>query len=261
MKPLLTLFLTLTSATAADLTLLDAGKTDYQIVLPDAVPTPAIDASLQQTARLLQTAFLANKAEIAIVREKERDGSKPVLMLGNTVLARKNGVEVTKLRDWSYVQRVIGKDVILVGHDHASKAKAENVRRPNWDRVGTAKAAVDFAREFLGVRFLYTDLPGYTPVSGAAKIDLMSTPAIEFLPMKTITVPDTLNVTKTPQLRVNSAHPAGGAGGVVCGAPGILCADQRLAYEAGGQRAVLLSKNQRLDSDNWTCCRFRAHSP
>jgi len=101
--------------------------------------------------------------------------------------------------------------VILAGHDQASKAKVENARRPNWDRVGTTKAAVDFAREFLGVRFLYPDLPGYTPVSGAAKIDLMASPAIEFLPMKTIIVPDTLNVTKTPLLRVNSAHPAGGS--------------------------------------------------
>ena len=57
MKPLLALFLTLSAATAADMTLLDAGKSDYQIVLPDAVPSAAIDASLQQTARLLQTAF------------------------------------------------------------------------------------------------------------------------------------------------------------------------------------------------------------
>lgn len=148
MKPLFAFFLTLSAATAADLTLLDAGKSDYQIVLPDAAPTPAIDASLQQTARLLQTAFLANKAEIAIVREKERDVSKPALMLGNTVLAQKNGLDVTKLRDWSYVQRVVGQDVILAGNDQASKAKVENVRRPNWDRVGTAKAAVDFARQF-----------------------------------------------------------------------------------------------------------------
>jgi hypothetical protein len=153
MKPFLAFFLTLSAATAADLTLLDAGKSDYQIVLPDTAPTPAIDASLQQTARLLQTAFLANKAEIAIVREKERDVSKPALMLGNTVLAQKSGVEVTKLRDWSYVQRGVGRDVILAGNDQASKAKVENARRPNWDRVGTAKAAVDFAREFLGVRF------------------------------------------------------------------------------------------------------------
>ena len=76
MKPLLALFLSLTVAAAADLTLLDAGKTDYQIVLPDVAPTPAIDENLQQTARLLQTAFLANKAEIAVVREKERDASE-----------------------------------------------------------------------------------------------------------------------------------------------------------------------------------------
>jgi hypothetical protein len=75
--------------------------------------------------------------------------------------------------------------------------------------VGTAKAAVDFARQFMGVRFLYPDLPGYTPVSGAAKIDLLASPAIEFLPMKTMTVPESLNVTTTPLLRVNTAHPAG----------------------------------------------------
>ena len=35
MKPLLALFLSLTAANAAALALLDAGKTDYQIVLQD----------------------------------------------------------------------------------------------------------------------------------------------------------------------------------------------------------------------------------
>lgn len=206
---LLAPFLSLTAATSADLILLDAGKSDYQIVLPDALPSPALDESLVQTARLLQTAFLANKAEVAVVREKERDAAKPALMLGNTQFAQKNGLEVTKLRDWSFVHRVVGKDVIIAGHDHPSKAPTDNARRPNWDRVGTAKAAVDFARQFMGVRFLYPDLPGYTPVSGAAKIDLLASPAIEFLPMKTMTVPESLNVTTTPLLRVNTAHPAG----------------------------------------------------
>jgi hypothetical protein len=209
MKPLLALFLSLTAAAAADLTLLDAGKSDYQIVLPDALPSPALEESLVQTARLLQTAFLANKAEVAVVREKERDAAKPALMLGNTQFAQKNGLDVTKLRDWSFVHRVVGKDILIAGHDHPSKAPTDNKRRPNWDRVGTAKAAVDFARQFMGVRFLYPDLPGYTPVSGAAKIDLLASPAIEFLPMQTMTVPDSLNVTTTPLLRVNTAHPAG----------------------------------------------------
>ena len=115
---------------------------------------------------------------------------RPALLLGNTRFAQNNGIDVTKLRDWSYVHRVIGKDVIIAGHDHPAQGQTENTRRPNWDRVGTAKAAVDFARQFMGVRFLYPDLPGYTPVSGAAKIDLLASPAIEFLPMKTMTVPE-----------------------------------------------------------------------
>ncbi len=120
-------------------------------------------------------------------------------------------MDVTKLRDWSYVLRVSRRDIIIAGHDHAPQAPTAEPRRPNWDRVGTAKAAVDFLREFMGVRFLYPELPGYTPVSGAARIDLRNSPAIEFLPMKSITVPDSLDVTKVPLLRVNSSHPAGGS--------------------------------------------------
>ena len=198
-------------ARAADLVLAKQGETNYQIVLPDRQPTAALQECLAQTARLLQTAFKANGAEVAVVSESVRDDARPALFLGNTQFAQKNGCELSKLRDWSYLLRVIGRDIIIAGHDHPSKAPTDNLRRPNWDRVGTAKAAVDFAREFLGVRFLYPELPGYTPVSGAARIDLLTTPAIEFLPMPTITVPDSLHVTKTPLLRVNTSHPAGGS--------------------------------------------------
>lgn len=56
-----------------------------------------------QTARLLQTVLLTNMAEVAVVREKNRDAAKPPLMLGNTQFAQENGLDVTKLRDWSFV--------------------------------------------------------------------------------------------------------------------------------------------------------------
>jgi hypothetical protein len=209
MKLLLALCLLAFSATAADLVLLSDGKSDYQIVVPDKLETQALTDGLAQTARLLQTAFQANGVEVVVVVESQRDVSKPGLLLGNTRFAQKNALDVTKLRDWSFLHRVIERDIVIAGHDHPSKTPTDNSRRPNWDRVGTAKAAVDFARQFMGVRFLYPDLPGYTPVSGAAKIDLLASPAIEFLPMKTITVPESLNVTTTPLLRVNTAHPAG----------------------------------------------------
>ena len=202
MKSLLKIFVCLCSlsATAADIVLLSEGKSSYQIVVPDKLETQALTDCLNQTARLLQTAFKANGAEVSVVTESRRDVAKPALLLGSTQFAQENGIDVTKLRDWSYVHRVIGKDVIIAGHDHPARGVTENERRPNWDRVGTAKATVDFARQFMGVRFLYPELPGYTPVSGAAKIDLLNSPAIEFLPMKTISVPEGLNVNKTPLL-------------------------------------------------------------
>ncbi len=75
------LFLSLSAARVADLALLEAGKLDCQIVLPDSLSSPVVEASLLHIVRLLQTAFWANKTEIAIMREKERDGSKSALML------------------------------------------------------------------------------------------------------------------------------------------------------------------------------------
>lgn len=195
---------------AEDVTLLAEGKSAYQIVLPDAAPTPALGESLQQTARLLGTAFAANGAEVPVVGENQRDPDRPAIYLGATKFAAAQGVRVETLRGWSYVQRAVGRDILLAGHDHAARAVTENARRPGWDRVGTAKAVVDFAREFMGVRFLYPDIASYQPVAAAAKVDLLASPAIEYLPMKTMTVPADLKVEKTPLLRVNTAHPAGG---------------------------------------------------
>lgn len=194
----------------ADLVLLDNHASEYQIALPDTFANPAMAESLQQTARLMQVAFQANGAEVAVIAESDRVKTKPTIFLGDTQFAKQNGIDVTQLRDWSYIQRAVGRDVVITGHDHPARGETENRRRPNWDRVGTAKAVADFVRQYLGVRFLYPDIAPYNPVSAAAKIDLLESPAIEFLPRKTISAPEDLNVHKTPLLRLNTAHPAGG---------------------------------------------------
>lgn len=198
-------------ANAAELTLLREGKSDYQIVLPDEQPTAELAECLRQTARLVQTAFLASGAQVPVVAEATRDPAKPSLYLGHTEFARRQGVDVAKLRDWSYVQQVVGRDVIIAGHDHPARGETENPRRPNWDRVGTAKAAADFARQFMGVRFLYPEIAPYHAVSAAAKIDLLASPAIEFLPLQTMSLPADWSLRKTPLLRLNTSHPAGGS--------------------------------------------------
>ncbi|MCU0875946.1 MAG: hypothetical protein MUE50_26765, partial [Pirellulaceae bacterium] len=138
MKPIIALCLFALPADAADVVLLRDGQSNYQIVVPDAQATPALSECLDQTARLVQTAFQANGAEVGVVRESARDAAKPSLFLGNTQFARQQGLDVTQLRDWSYVHRVVGNDVILAGHDHPARGETDNPRRPNWDRVGTA---------------------------------------------------------------------------------------------------------------------------
>jgi hypothetical protein len=207
---LLAVGISVPSASAGELELLHDGKSDYQIVVPDESSNAAIAECLQQTARLVQTAFQANGVDLQIVSESRRDAAKPAIFLGDTAFARRQGVQTAKLEGWSYVQRVVGRDLLIAGHDHGAKAATENPRRPNWDRIGTAKGVVDFLREYAGVRFLYPDIPAYNPVSAAAKIDWRHSPAVEFLPRKTIAVPDDLNVHKTPVVRVNTGYPAGG---------------------------------------------------
>ena len=197
-------------AAAADVVLLRDGKSDYQIVVPDKHQTPAVADGVNQTARLVQTAFKANGADVPVVVEKDRDSAKPAIYVGNTAFARQQGLDVTKLKDWSYVWRVVGKDVIIAGHDQATPLPIDPKTKSceGMDRFGSAKAAADFLRQFMGVRFLYPDIPLRTPLRGAAEIDLLASPAIEFLPVQSCVLPADLYLEKTPVIRSNTSYPA-----------------------------------------------------
>ncbi|QDU29101.1 beta-D-glucuronidase [Anatilimnocola aggregata] len=199
------------AAQAADLVLATAGKCEYQIVLPDAHPSPAVGEGLQQTARLLQVAFQANGFQVPVVAEGKREIGKPAIYLGSTDFAHQQKIDFTKLTGWGYVHKVAGRDVIIAGRDESSPAKPVQDRRPTWDRIGTAKGVVDFLRQYVGTRFLYPDLGPYAPITAAAKIDLLQSPAFEFLPMPTIAVPAELDLTKIPLIEFNTAHPARGS--------------------------------------------------
>lgn len=198
------------SARAADLVLASEGRCGYQIVVPDRPPTAEIGDCIRQAARLLETAFRASGFTVPVVPEAERDPGRPAICLGDTAAARAAGVDTRALVGWQTVVLVTGHDVIVAGRDAPARGETDNPRRPNWDRVGTVKAAADFAREHLGVRFLYPDIAPYRPVSAAAAVDLLASPAIEFLPRTTISVPAELDVRRTPVLRLNTSHPAGG---------------------------------------------------
>lgn len=196
---------------AADLVLAREGKSDYQIVVPESSSGPSVSAGLQQAARLLQVAFKANGAEVPVVVESQRDPAKPSIWLGDTKFAREQKLELSKLKGWGYVLKVVGNDVVIAGRDHLAPAKSAQPRRAAWDRFGTAKGVVDFAQQFVGTRFLYPDLAPYQPIGNASTIDILNSPAFEFLKTDPIVVPSDLSVSKTPLIEFNTAHPARGS--------------------------------------------------
>jgi len=207
------LLITITAGTsAAELVLSENGETAYQIILPNASRSESIAASLRQTARLMQTAFAANGVELPVVSEAERDKNKPGFFLGDTGFARAQKIDVTQLKGWGYVHEVIdGRDVIIAGHDHPAPAEATNPRRPVWDRLGTAKGVADFLRKYAGTRFLFPEIGPYQQVAKTEAIDLLKSPAIEFMPVPKIAVPDDLKVEFIPTIAFNTTHPAGGS--------------------------------------------------
>ncbi len=198
-------------AQAADLVVARGGKSDYQIVLPETASAPSVGEGLQQTARLLQVALKANGTEVSVVAESKRDPQKPAIWLGDTAFAKEQKIELSKLKGWGYVLKVVGNDVVIAGRDHAAPAAVGQQRRASWDRFGTAKGVVDFVQQYVGTRFLYPDLSPYQPIGNVPKIDLLNSPAFEFVKTDPIVVPSDLNVSKTPLIEFNTAHPARGS--------------------------------------------------
>ncbi|MCE9604414.1 MAG: DUF4838 domain-containing protein [Planctomycetia bacterium] len=190
------------------LTIAEKGASDYQIVLPDNYPTPDIGADMQQVARLLQTAFKANGAELAVTTESARDVAKPALYLGNTAFARKHGVDMSQSNDWSYVHKAIGRDIILAGCDEAAPGRGPNTKNgPGFDRIGTAKAVVDFLQLYVGTRFLFPENRSFLALGKTSAVDLLTTPTIEYLPTTRIAVPPDLDVKKLPVLDYDITWP------------------------------------------------------
>ena len=181
---MLSAVLLLSTASAADLVLAENGKSDYQIVLPDAVPGATINRTLASAAEVMREMFKSNGCTVAVVKESLADKQKPGIYLGDTAEARAAGVEGSKLPVWTYVWKTAGKNVIIAGRDW--EAAQEHCS------YGTVKGMTDFMHKFCGTRFL---APG-------------GLTGIEFLPTAKIAVPDALSLRKEPMVDSN----AGGRG-------------------------------------------------
>jgi len=165
------------------------GKSKYQIVVPEVAANEVAESSVTRSAELVQQAFAANKIALSIVKESAMDAARPAFFLGATKFAAANGVDVLRLDGWTYAHKVVGKNVIIAGHD-APDPLAEKRNIPGWRDAnkgsalayeGTLFATAEFLHRYVGARFLSPDESGTT-----------------FVPQSIIHVPPGLDVRSAP---------------------------------------------------------------
>ena len=161
------------------LNLATGGESDYVIVVPDEDP----EVLVKQAADLLQS-MLAEAAgcTLPIVKESEAPAGKPAIYLGKTKAARKAGLPLDELKEWTFCKRVKGQDLFLVGVD----ASFVLTTRARWKGYrGTLKAVTSFLEDEVGVRFLLpgpngTHVPKRDEIKVDTALDVTASPKIPY---------------------------------------------------------------------------------
>ncbi|MFA7173329.1 MAG: DUF4838 domain-containing protein [Kiritimatiellia bacterium] len=144
------------ASNAADLVLADKETSSYQIVIPDKSADTLADQWLLVAGKLIKETFQRNGFEVALFCESELVPGKPAIYLGATQFAHNNGIR-TDFDDWTYVMKVVDKDIVIAGSDRGAGAAKNDIPDSTMALLGTVKGVCDFLREYAGVRFLFMD--------------------------------------------------------------------------------------------------------
>lgn len=195
------------SLRAADLVIAENGSSLYQIVIPDQAVDEVVGTWLSATAQLMQTAFSRNGVEVPVVRESARIPDKPGIYLGATDFAKKNQIEL-QTNDWTYVWKVVGQDLVIVGSDRMDEGVGAQKGSDGtlYALLGTVKGSVDFMREYLGVRFLFNtrESLNVSQSRGGDESHSIDTRSIGFVPVQRVVVPSDLELRKTAPLQART---------------------------------------------------------
>lgn len=137
------------SAAAADITLVDNGKSAYEIVLADGATRPA-----KLAASELQS-FIERSTGVKLPIVTVASPDKPHLFVGPNSASAAAGVKPDDLKPEGFHLKVVGQDVHLVGRDTEGDPTTIG---PNYPvQTGTLTAVYDFLERFLGVVFAWHD--------------------------------------------------------------------------------------------------------
>lgn len=151
---ILSVFFSIACSEPVSLTLSDRGKAKYVIVLPDE-PLPVETTAANELKKYLDK---VTNSKFSIIHESDADTSQPLLVVGNSSLAKTllPKVDATQLPYDGIVVETIGKDIIMLGHP---------VR-------GTLYAVNTFLEEAVGVRW-WTSTDSYIPKAKRLKVPML----------------------------------------------------------------------------------------
>lgn len=153
---------------AETLTVIADGQSSYAIAYAEDVDQKRV----KRAAEGLQF-FLAEATGVTlpIVAESAVEEGQPAIYLGWSKAARKAGIPVETVTNWSYHNEVIGEDIYLVGEDRESTIGPGP--RPRMTGVyGSFKAVTAFLDDQVGVRFLMPGKYGtYVPETERLEVD------------------------------------------------------------------------------------------
>jgi hypothetical protein len=137
------------NAQGGELVVVADGKSPYVI----AVAQEADKVRTSRAAAFLRSTIVeATGVALPVVPESEVRAGTPALYLGKSQAARHAGIAVDDVTGWSYHNRVVGKDIFLVGSDELPDGKTTSI-----GTHGSLKAVTAFLEQQAGVRFV---LPG-----------------------------------------------------------------------------------------------------
>ena len=132
------------------LTLVTNGKINFEIVTP-LKSTPASQDAAREAAQLLSEAYGTK-----ITVRPQVSGKVPAIIIGDQELAKKNGLDISKIDRDGYFIKTIGQNVLIIGRDDPKRSprRIGNFNGDSGERA-TLFGVYEFLERFAGVRFYF----------------------------------------------------------------------------------------------------------
>ena len=155
-KILLFALLSAVVLSAADLTVIQNGKSSYAIVYADSSPVPGIATYNAVAADTLKKLlYYSTKANLPAYKESAFKHDRKAIFIGNTAAAQKAGLTPAKWEIWEHRIDVRDGNIYLHGMDFRNKASMKSQFRAYF-ALGSYKAVMTFVENFAGAVFAGT---------------------------------------------------------------------------------------------------------